>query len=65
VDDMITTESMSEGIHNVDLTGVDDLVLLKSVSGHFLINGGLGADNVTVSSDDALLHYINALLASI
>lgn len=60
--DSITVHSTSEAIHILNLGGHDDTVHVKSLSGPMLINGNDGNDSVYVSSNEAKLDHINALL---
>jgi hypothetical protein len=60
--DSITVHSTSEAIHILNLGGQDDTVHVKSLAGPMLINGNDGNDSVYVSSDEAKLNHISALL---
>jgi hypothetical protein len=61
--DSITVHSTSEAIHILNLGGQDDTVHVMSLAGPMLINGNVGNDSVHVSSDEAKLQHINALLS--
>lgn len=61
--DSITVHSTSGAVHILNLEGQDDTVYVKSLSGPMLINGNDGNDEVHISSDEAKLNLINALLA--
>jgi len=60
--DSITVLSTTEAIHIMNLGGNHDTVTVESLSGPLLINGEGGNDTVYVSSDDAKLELIDALL---
>ena len=60
--DSITVDDTSESIHVLNLGGQNDTVNIKSLSGPMLINGEDGYDTVYISSDEAKLNLINALL---
>jgi hypothetical protein len=58
----ITVLNTTNAIHIMNLGGNNDNVNVESLSGPLLINGERGGDTVYVSSDDAKLDLIDALL---
>ena len=56
-------ESSSEAVHYVDLGEGDDSMVMKNISGHFIIHGGDGSDIVTVASNESTVDGIKGLLA--
>jgi len=59
--DIVTVLNTSEALHLLDLRGGNDDVVVKDISGPFVIQGGGGQDSLVVSSDQNKTDKINAL----
>lgn len=61
--DVITIESTSEAIHELNMAGEDDNVTVKGSSGPLLINGEGGNDSFLVASDEFTMNLVQALVS--